>query len=479
MKTSFFKSLIASAAGKYSSIIVTILINIVLSRILSPKDFGIAAVGQVFLVFFDMLTEMGIGSAIVQRQDLEDKDYQVFYRLTMYMGAVGAALLVILSYPMSLFWDEKSYIGLFLALGLDVFVQSLYIVPFSYLKKALSFTRINQISIIGSIVKCGVSIGLALIGFRFYAIILGIVIEDIVLFFLFHKQYPMQLRTKWDSEPVKKIKKFASEQFLFNFVNYFSRHLDTLLIGKFFGAISVGYYTKSYQTSQYPNSLINGVLSPVVHPMISRHQNNISYIEKLYLKFVEILTLIGMPASVYVYFYSKEILFVLFGNQWLLSADILRIFSVSIWIQLINSASGSFYQATNRTDLLLFSGIQSSLFNVFAIIVGILLGKTESIATGLVVTFGINFLINHYLLFYKVFKSSWKRFLSCFWRPLLVAALLSVLAYVLPLFIAREMTVFIVYTLILLVVFVILFLLSGIWKKPFIELAEDNTSASV
>lgn len=182
----------------------------------------------------------------------------------------------------------------------------------------------------------------------------------------------------------------------------------------------LAYYNKSYQISLYPNQLLSGIITPVVQPIMSEYQNNLEVIKRTYLRMVRLLGNIGIPLSVFCFFAADNIIYFLFGQQWGQSIPVFQILAISIWEQMIASSTGAFYQSSNRTDLLLLSGIQSMLLNVIAIIYGVYLGSIETVAIMIVITFMINFIFNNYLLLYRVFDSNFVTLLRAFSKPFIL-----------------------------------------------------------
>ncbi|MCT1185681.1 hypothetical protein EFL96_07410 [Lactococcus lactis] len=63
-----------TAIGTYSNFLIQIIVQAILSRLLSPREYGIIAIMQVFIVFFAMLVEAGMGPAIIQNKKLTNRD---------------------------------------------------------------------------------------------------------------------------------------------------------------------------------------------------------------------------------------------------------------------------------------------------------------------------------------------------------------------------------------------------------------------
>lgn len=428
-----FKSgIMYGAIGKYSNVIIQLLVNAVLSRLLTPADYGIVAIVQIFLAFFTLLADMGFGPAIIQNKTLKENDISIIFKFSIYAAILLGIVFVLLGYPVTLFYSNDVYIPIFVILGISVFFNALLVVPKAILQKRKDFKSVNVVIIISGVVKGIVSIVLAVLGFKYYSIIIGGIVQAIITYWYYYKKTKISPRTKFSWEPVKKIWQFSRNQFSFNFINYFSRNLDSILIGRYLDPTQLAFYNKSYQISLYPNQLLAGIITPVIQPIMSDYEDRIDVIEKVYLRITRILANIGVPLSVFCYFAAEEIILFVFGNQWGDSVLTFRILAVSIWLQMIASTTGAFYQSTNRTGLLLFSGVQSMILNAVFIVIGVNIGSIEAVASMIVISFTVNFLINNYLLMYKVFESGFVSLINSLAKPFILGLLQLIAFYLLP-----------------------------------------------
>lgn len=305
-------------------------------------------------------------------------------------------------------------------------------VPRALLLKEKSFKTVNGVDVLSSVIKGIVSIILAYLGFKYYAIIIGGIVQAMMKFIFYYIPTKISPMTPMRKEPMIKIWSFSRNQFSFNFINYFSRNLDSILIGRYLNAGQLGYYNKSYQLSLYPNQILAGVITPVIQPILSDYETELDVIKKVYLRITRILANIGVPLSVFCFFAANDIIFFLFGNQWGNSIPSFQILAVSIWIQMIASSTGAIYQSSNRTDLLLVSGIQSMILNVTSIVIGVSIGTIESVATMIVFSFSINFIINNYLLMYKTFNSNFLELFDSLKKPFVLGLLQIIVFLLLP-----------------------------------------------
>lgn len=95
---------------------------------------------------------------------------------------------------------------------------------------------------------------------------------------------------------------------LFSAINYFARKTDALLVGHSLGEVSVGLYDKGDKLMTYPVTMFSGIITPILHPILSNFQDDIEQIYIRFIKIFEILFYLSIFMSVFCFFASKEII---------------------------------------------------------------------------------------------------------------------------------------------------------------------------
>lgn len=415
-----------SALGKYSNYIVQFGVLAVLSRILTPREYGVVSIITVFLIFFQMIIDMGIGPAIIQNKTLTDQQVNGIFSFTILLSLLLSVIFAFLSKPIAIFYDNTQLVGVCLFMSIALLTSGLNMVPQSIILKRKKFLEINIAQVGSSLISGIVGIILALNHFSYYALVISTIVKNSTMLVFIYRHTNLKITRKIRRKDLKAIYSFSKNQFLFNFINYFSRNLDKLLIGKFMTLKDLSYYDRAYMLSLYPNQILTNVITPVIQPIMSEYENQKDIIKKAYLTIAKFLAFIGMPLSVFIFFSADELIQILFGSQWLGSVVTFQILSLSIWVQMILSSTGSIFQSANRTDLLLLSGILSTVLNIISILIGIWIGKIEIIALLLVIAFSFNFLQCNYLLMIKVFKSKLLDFYKILLNPLIISLMISI-----------------------------------------------------
>lgn len=423
------KGIAINFVAKYSNILLQILIGSILARLLTPKEFGVVAVVMVFITFFNILGDMGIGPAVIQIKDISDEEESDIFIFTIFLAFILAAVFFSFSYVIAYIYDNTVYLPIGRLLSISIFFNVLNIVPNSLLLKSKNFKRIGMNTVTVNVLCGAITIYSAYNGLSYYSLVLNSIIQSLLLFscnFYFSK---IKIKFRYNSKTIKRIRHYSTYQFLFNFINYFSRNLDNITIGKFLGLQPLAYYDKAYRLMLYPVQNLTFVITPVLHPFLSEYQNDKDMIFEQYKKIIKVLSLIGGFATVFCYFNAREIILIMYGKQWVNSIWAFKILSLTICLQIVASSSGAIFQSTGAVDKLFLSGSLSALATTVCIIIGLTLGKIEYVAYGILIAFTINFFQAFFILIKLVFKRDYIEFIKEF-KNVIVIMLLMVLLFI-------------------------------------------------
>lgn len=419
------KAVIINFIAKYSNIIVQLILNAILARLLTPDDYGIVAIISVFITFFSIIADMGIGPAIIQNKKLSKEENIDIFTFTIYVAIFISILFCIVSIPISMIYSNKIYIQLGCITSIGIFFNVLNIVPSSLLYKEKRFKDIGIRTVSVTCIAGAITIVLAFLGAKYYAIIANSIVMAFIIFIWNYSSVDLSIKFKFNKESIRKIREFSLFQFGFNIINYFSRNLDTLLIGSYMNSSELGYYDKAYKLMLYPVQNLTFVISPVLHPILSDYQNDKERVYKEYLKVVKLLSLLGVFFCVFSFFGAREIIIIMFGGQWERSIGLFQILSISIWPQIVTSSAGSIFQSVGETKKLFQCGIITSIINCTLIIIGVLSGSLSIVAIGVTIGYIMSFIIAYFIMLKGVFKKSFIKFLSLFAKHLFIAAIMG------------------------------------------------------
>lgn len=406
MKRLLLSGFIYTAVGRYGGVIISLVVDIILSRLLTPGDYGIVAVVNVFLVFFSLFSDSGIGTAVVQNRTLSKKDINVLFTWSIMVAFTMALTFGLLGILVSLFYNNAVYSQLMWVLAIAVFFLVFISIPKAILLQKNRFASINLISIFASVIGGVAGIIVAIWGGGVYALIINTLTTGIVNFVVICYLSKVRFTTRIEWNPVKKILSFSVNNVGFSLLNQFAHNLAPLLIGKFMTSVDAGNYNKAYRLILYPTAMFNGLIAPVLLPVLSGFQNDIVTVRMVYLRLQHITGLISIPLSFFLFFSSNDIINVLYGRQWINAATPLALLSLSVWAQMLNANAEPIFQIVGKMKLLMKLGFRTSIINILATILGVLTGELKLVAFFLLISFTINGFYVSYLVMTSVLKST-------------------------------------------------------------------------
>src|SRR5262245_3239589 len=219
------------------------LVTILLVRILTPGDFGLVAMASVFIGVIDLINEVGIEAAIVQKEDLDDEDLHSIFWVSIFSGLCLYILVFFLAPTLAALVNNGELTNVLRTLALTFIIGSFRCIPLSLITKKLEFDT-RSIAESFSVITGGVaSIILALVGdgvwsLVFVALCLNLVLTVSVFYFAHLTPKPICSLAK-----IKRILNFSISVVGSSVLWYFYSNFDSFIIGKLLGDKLLGYYS--------------------------------------------------------------------------------------------------------------------------------------------------------------------------------------------------------------------------------------------
>lgn len=402
------KGIIQSLIGKYSLYLLQIISLSILARLFTPEDFGTLAALQVLILFFQLLATSGLAPAIIHQDSIDVDQRNGIFTATFIIG-ISLSFLFIYLTPLLANWLNLTHVSLLTyVLTLNVLFSAIAMLPLASLQKDTKFIIIGKAEVYAEIIALIICIILYLFDLGVVALAVKLSITPVgrfVFYYRFSKQTEIG-QAKLGSKISSIVPLFAVAKFQlgFNILNFFSRNLDTILVTKYFGVTTVGFYEKTYQLMRYPLQLFTFAINPALQPVLTRYKTQPAMIFAAYYQLVYKLAALGIVTATIMFWNADDIIFILFGSQWLAASELLKILALSIPVQMVLSSTGGLYQAMGATKQMFYCGVFSSIVNVSAIILGVYTGEMTVLCTSLVVAFIINYFQCFYVLHHSVFK---------------------------------------------------------------------------
>ena len=318
--------------GIFSQTTVTLLVGIVeilsfsiMSRLLTQSDFGYYAAITAITTVFASFSETGIGSAIIQRKEIDSKFINNSFTLSFIFGALITILLLSASKPLSsLVADESMTIPLMI-MSITLLSNCLSSVNTSIMIRRLQFFQVGMITLVSLVITTVVSVILALKGFGYYAIITKSVLTSLLTMAISWVMSKARYRFELDGLTIKSILGFSGWLMASVFFRNIAQQLDKLLMGELLSVKALGAYNRPKEFINMASSKIGGIFDTALFPILSQIQDEWESLKRAYKRSLYYLNVASIVLAMGFVFLGELIIRIFFGVEWL---DILPVFHI-------------------------------------------------------------------------------------------------------------------------------------------------------
>ena len=348
--------------------------TVVLARLLTPDDYGLIGMVMVILGFAQMFKDAGLSMATVQRDRISHDQISTLFWVNVLASIILGVCIIALSPLISKFYGRPELTPITAALSISFIISSVMIQHQALLNRHMWFGTLAIIQIATHFVTLVTTILFAIFGWRYWALIIGAITSSLVstvMTLYFCPWFPGKIRR---GTGVRDMLKFGGDLTGFNFINYFSRNLDNVIIGKFIGAYELGIYDKSYQLFMMPISQIRAPLNRIALPVLSTLNGQPARFIKYYTRLVDIMASISIPLTVYCAIEADFLIRFALGPQWLGVIPIFRILLIAGFLQAISGTAGLVQLSMGRTKQYLKWGMVGAVLFVSSFVIGLPFG---------------------------------------------------------------------------------------------------------
>lgn len=344
---------------------VQFIVTIVLARLLPPVDFGLMAMLLVFISFAALLVEGGLGSALVQKQITSANDETSVFLVNLVMGFALAVLLWLLAPAIAGFYAQPLLVPMLYALLWLLPLGALVTVPNALLSQRLDFRGRAIAELVVSISSGLLALWLAWRGFGVWSLVwqalAGALLRAVLLWWI----SGWRPQGRFDKVAFAQLFRFGGWLLLANAMNVASLRLQSLLIGKWFDARTLGFYTMAQDTQQAPAQFMSALLNRVGLPMfakVSKQQpEQLANTLRLALR---LSMFVFAPCMLGIAVMAAPLVMTLYGPQWEEVAPILSILALAALFWPLHVLNLAALNALGRSDLVLRMEIFKALTSI-------------------------------------------------------------------------------------------------------------------
>lgn len=362
--------------------------TIALARLLTPDDFGLVAIVTTLTGFAFLFADLGLGAAIIHSQEATEDELSSAFWINVLAGFGLTGLFVALAEPIARLYGHPD-LRLLIILGSLSFSLSMGVVHSALLQKQMRFRLLGSIELVAVLVYSCAAIGLAAAGAGALSLVLGSIVQTTfftVALWTAVRWRPRQFLTR---RGARALWAYSGHLFGFNVLNYWSRNVDNLLIGKLSTPRELAFYARAYNLMLLPIQQVTVVVGRVLFPALTRLRTDLPRLRTAYLRALRLMVAVSAPLALGLAACAKPFVAVVYGSRWADVAPLLAVLALSAPAQIVAGTTGALYQALGRTRQLLIRGIVGFIITVVAAGVGVHWG-----AMGVAIAVTIKFYVN-------------------------------------------------------------------------------------
>ena len=275
--------------GQFGYLAVGLVTNIILVRLLSPKEFGQVSIIMFFIILATILVESGLAGALVRKENTTEVDYSTVFIFNLAISIILMFALLVSSEYIAMFYNDSDLINLLRLSSLVLIVNALRITQSVKLIKSLNFKVKSYCEIIAIAVGSIIAIYSAMQGVGALSLVILQLSTAITLTILLWFYVGPMKKYEFNYESFKQVYKFGVNTTLASLLDKVFDNSYQLILAKYFSISQSGYFYQAKKLQEMPVGIIQNSILGVVYATLSKIQGDEKKFNTVYFNILRIL----------------------------------------------------------------------------------------------------------------------------------------------------------------------------------------------
>jgi PST family polysaccharide transporter len=363
--------MLAGGLSQGVRIFLSLISTIIVSRLLTPDDYGVLAMVAPLLTFVTLFQGLGLAPAVIRATTLPANVLDALFWVTM-LSSLGVCAAVAFGAPLiGWFYHDCRPAYVAIASIALVLMNGSGLLHAALLNRQMRFAALARVEIFAVFAQFLATMGSAFALRTYWAILLGQGVGSAVLAASLWRLEPWRPRFAIRMSDARAELRFGGGLTGFNLANFVSRNADTVLIARVAGAQQLGLYDRSYQFMMLPLSSINAPLTRVMLPVLAQLRHAPQRHRRAFLRSTYGILLLTTPGIAVMIATSARLVAILLGPHWTAAAPIFFWLSLTALLQPVANVTGWLFITSGRSGAMMRWGIVSGIVTVVGFAIGI------------------------------------------------------------------------------------------------------------
>jgi O-antigen/teichoic acid export membrane protein len=303
--------------GQTVSYALSFLRNLILARMLTRADYGLAATFALAVGMLELTSKLAVGQQVVQAKEGDSTAFlSTAHSFQLIAGAISSGLLLVTCIPMAHLFKVPEKTWAFALVALVPLFKGLFHLDCVRRQRHFEFLPSISVDLVPQVIVTALAWPMAAwIGD--YRVVLVLLLGKELLTLLMARgvaQHPYRLG--WDRAQVHRMWNFGWPLILNGFFMFAAGQGDQLLVGSGYSLEVLALYAAGASLIAAPFMIMAGGMSSILLPLLSRHQEDPVRFRREYKDYV-LLTAIGaMVTMLPLVLAGEQILKLLYGSKY-------------------------------------------------------------------------------------------------------------------------------------------------------------------
>jgi O-antigen/teichoic acid export membrane protein len=337
--------------------VTAILATVLLARFLGPTEFGIFAMMVFVNELAQLLVDFGMGSALIQRKEVNQRLLSTCFWINLGIGATAAAVLAILGPWIAAYFEQPMIRWLVLASGVNLLIAAASVLPQALLSRQLAFRDVALGTLLGSLCGGAAAVAAASLDFGVWALALQpLVGAGVTMVFLY-------ARTRWmpsfefNFPDVKGMLVFSGQLLGSSVFAHVTRNLPSLILGPSLGAPALGLISMAQTITWLPVAQFSQAVVRATFPVFSQMQDDFERFRSAVYRSSGAIAMLALPMLLGIAVLAGDLVPVVFGAKWVEAVPLVIALCAFSVVQCVATLAGTSLLAASRAGLFLATNI--------------------------------------------------------------------------------------------------------------------------
>lgn len=391
------KGVMWSAVERFSVQGIQFVLTIIIARLVLPSDYGLIAMLSIFLAIAQVFVDSGFSNALIQKKDRTETDFSTVFYFNIFISVISYLLLYFSAPYIASFYKEPDLSSVTRWIGLTIIISSLSIVQRAKLTINIDFKKQAKASLAAVLISGIIGIILAYKDWGVWALVVQSLSNSLlstILLWTFTKWTPLFV---FSTESFKVLFSFGSKLLLSGLLHTIYVNLYSLVIGRKYSSMDVGFYNRAYQFACFPSISIVGIINRVIFPIQCEIQNDKERLKSSFIKYLRMSCFIVFPLMTTLAILSKQLTLLILTEKWLPTAELLSILCFAYMWYPVMFVNNQILNVKGHSDYYLYAEIIKKIVAIIILLITLPFG-VKALCWGLVI---YNFLDITIIIYYS------------------------------------------------------------------------------